>query len=802
MTSLNTRLPPSKAKPLAIQYPLWRPRGALRSVVDLLTTKAYSFEGKHGTSVVEDTIGDHEMAEVMEARNELLETLAILDEDFGTAYLDRSEEDPAVVADAVRRQCLQRTISPVCFGSALGNQGIQHLLDAVALYLPNPIDAHTARPEYVPDPKDGGVLMEAFKVLPPMGKEEKDKGNIVYCRILSGSLKARAAVTNQTRKSGVKGKTVESVRELFYPKASEIEPCKELRGGEVGVVTGLNNVRSGDILTSGSSEQLRKLSTVMANRMKDAAAHAPSCVCFAPFTTPTLQQDQELAKALDRMMLEDPSIEFRKDKSEQILVWGMGDLHLELCRDRIRDEFNIPVEMGKLHVTYREHVNGEVRMSFHDESGGTGVHLDVSLGPARALPNVYGGEMAAEGAYANEVVFSKEIDGGSMKVHNAFREKIEQWLHESFQSGPRLYAEFAASRVTIHRLEANNPTGLRMHLTKLFSELARKALNDGYITVLEPVVSLTISGPPSVRGTLSGPVYAEIVRHRRGFVASSDLKDEYTFEMQAFLPQSHMSGYASQIRRMTSGQADIHVLPAGLAEAQEDTLPVYQTTLHSLLEEDHDGHVASTVALSLTCPPPLMSCKRHGTTTEAPPLPVVIIESHTEGLPAIHMAIRRGWIRDSRLEVFHVDAHPDLAASKAIEPGDIFGDQLDLYTKLENDAYGISTWLLPPILQGHIGKVVWCRPTWAHQLPDGHHAGLRLGFRDGRMRVWTTLPYWAAEDEAVDPSSGTGPEDPSTSFDLLVSTAVGLQPEAADTTTPCWILDIDLDYFSCSNPVL
>ncbi|KAF4673351.1 hypothetical protein FOL46_007391 [Perkinsus olseni] len=203
----------------------------------------------------------------------------------------------------------------------------------------------------------------------------------------------------------------------------------------------------------------------------------------------------------------------------------------------------------------------------------------------------------------------------------------------------------------------------------------------------------------------------------------------------------------------------------------------------------------------MTSPPPLMSCKRHGNTTEAPPLPVVIVEGHTEGLPAIHMAIRRGWIRDSQLEVFHVDAHPDLAASKAIEPDDIFGDQLDLYMKLENDAYGISTWLLPPILQGHIGKVVWCRPTWAHQLPDGHHAGLRLGFRGGRMRVWTTLPYWAAEDEAVDPSSGTGPEDPSTSFDLLVSTAVGLQPEAADTTIPCWILDIDLDYFSCLNPV-
>ncbi|KAF4702047.1 hypothetical protein FOZ63_003785 [Perkinsus olseni] len=196
-----------------------------------------------------------------------------------------------------------------------------------------------------------------------------------------------------------------------------------------------------------------------------------------------------------------------------------------------------------------------------------------------------------------------------------------------------------------------------------------------------------------------------------------------------------------------------------------------------------------------------MSSKRHDTTTEAPPLPVVIVESHTEGLPAIHMAIRRGWIHDSQLEVFHVDAHPDLAASKAIEPDDIFGDQLDLYTKLENDAYGISTWLLPPILQGHIGKVVWLRPTWAHQLPDGHHADLRVGFRDGRMRVWTALPYWAAEDEAVDPSLATGPEDPSTSFDLLIGTAVGLQPEAVDTTIPCWILDIDLDYLSCLNPV-
>ncbi|EER04629.1 hypothetical protein Pmar_PMAR019663 [Perkinsus marinus ATCC 50983] len=176
--------------------------------------------------------------------------------------------------------------------------------------------------------------------------------------------------------------------------------------------------------------------------------------------------------------------------------------------------------------------------------------------------------------------------------------------------------------------------------------------------------------------------------------------------------------------------------------------------------------------------------------------------SHTEGLPAVHMAVRRGWIPgDQKLQVLHVDAHPDLAASKAIESEDIFEDQLDLYTKLENDVYGISAWLLPAVLQGHIGEVVWCRPTWADQLPDGHHRGLWVGFQDGRMRVWTGLPYWSAEDEAVDPSSGVEPESPSCSFELLVTTAPDLPQHKAAATPAPWILDIDLDYFSCLNPV-
>ncbi|KAF4670524.1 hypothetical protein FOL47_001991 [Perkinsus chesapeaki] len=182
-------------------------------------------------------------------------------------------------------------------------------------------------------------------------------------------------------------------------------------------------------------------------------------------------------------------------------------------------------------------------------------------------------------------------------------------------------------------------------------------------------------------------------------------------------------------------------------------------------------------------------------------LPVVVVESHTSGLASLHLAIRRQWLADENLEVFHVDAHPDLAASKALGPEDIFGDPVDLYTKLENDVYGISGWLLPSVLQGHVGRVVWCRPTWAHQLPDCHPRKLQVGFKDGRMRVWSGLHYWLHEGEGIDGDSKVEPEDPSASFELEVGRAASLSENAAAPHRSGWILDVDLDYFSCFNPV-
>ncbi|KAF4670526.1 G elongation factor, mitochondrial 2 [Perkinsus chesapeaki] len=576
--SLNTALPKSMSKPVMIQYPLIRPKGGIRGTVDLLTRQGYEYRGQYGENLTDVPVVDEEIRKgIEEARTDLLETLAILDEKFAEDYFDGGEGSPERISAAIRRQSVKRTVVPVLFGSATTNVGIQHLMNCIALYLGNPIEAARDRHHYLPDPLAPTTIIEAFKVIPPSADpEEEERGNVVYSRILSGSVTTGTRLRNRTRE---KAGEEETARGVYRVKASELHERKVLLAGDIGVVSGLENIRSGDILTAveDDSRMNEACQAIIELRKADAKASELPGVCFTTFTSDTRGNDEILKTALKRMMLEDPSLDFKVDPSTgQFLVWGMGDFHLDLLRDRIETEYHIPARMGDLRITYREYLSEAFALT--SSSPGHGLDLSLrfmlSVGPRRDLPDLEEGEEGGEAAYVNEVEIIDGVDDDT-KLPDELKAELTELLNDALTMGPVKKSRMAATQVTLSDViwEADSKREvLKDEVIRMFQHLMKMAKKKGSVRMLEPVVQVVISGPEEVRGTLSGPVRRELILNRRAHVDPVESHDDFTCELVAYVPQSKMKGYAAHVRATTGGRTTLQAIPIGYAEIDFDTL--------------------------------------------------------------------------------------------------------------------------------------------------------------------------------------------------------------------------------------
>ncbi|KAF4724433.1 G elongation factor, mitochondrial 2 [Perkinsus olseni] len=580
--SLSTALPQSISQPVMIQYPLLRLGGGIRGTVDLLTRQGYEYRGEYGEVMSEISVEDKDDLDGVEkARAELLETLAILDEKFAEEYFGRGEMSAASTSSAIRRQSVSRALVPVLFGSAVSNIGIQHLMNSIALYLSNPMEAARDRHHYLPDPLAEGTVIEAFKVIPPStDPEEEERGNVVYCRILSGNVAAGTRLRNRTREREGEYETASGV---YRVKASELHPRKVLLAGDIGVVTGLQNIRSGDILTGvdGEGSMSGACEAIIALRKEDAKASELPGVCFTTFTSNTRDNDERLRIALQRMMLEDPSLDFKVDANTgQFLVWGMGDFHLDLLRDRIETEYQIPAKMGDLRITYREYLSEAFALT----SSSPGHDLDLSMrfmmsvGPTRDLPVLEEGEEAGEGAYVNEVDIVDGVDAETT-LPEELKAELRELLCDALTMGPLKKSRMAATHVTLSDVvwkaghdSSGDTAVLKDEVIRMYHCLMRMAKKKGSIMVLEPIVQVTISGPESIRGTLSGAVRSELIRNRRAHVDPVESHDDFTCELVAYVPQSKMKGYAAHVRAATGGRTTLQAVPIGYTEIDLDTL--------------------------------------------------------------------------------------------------------------------------------------------------------------------------------------------------------------------------------------
>ncbi len=514
--------------PIAIQLP-WGAEDDFKGVVDLITMKAISFDHDSLGVVMRESGIPPELAVAAEkARAALIEKVAENDEETLAAYLANPDLSTEVLKSGLRRAAIRRDLVPVLCGTALRNQGVQLLVDAVVDFLPSPEDIPAVRgfnaqsgQEIERKSCDSELLTAlAFKVM-----HDRFIGELIYVRVYGGVLRKGMNIFNpRTRKR-------ERVARLIRLNAGEQIEVQFLGAGEIGAIAGMKNVATGDTLCAENRpvllEQIRFPETVM-----DMAVE------------PKTQADRDaLEEALQFVSREDPTFRVRIDPDTgQTLISGMGELHLEIIKDRLLREYKVQANAGEPTVAYRETItkpaSGEYL--FDREIGGgrqfAFIKVDVQPMP-RGTGNVV------------EISVSPEV------LPAMFREAVADGLRDGMATG--IVGHFAMvdmkASVVGARWDAENSTEVAFRTTAVMA--LRGAASSAAPVLLEPIMSVEVSTPGECMGDILGDINA-----RRGKIKT--MKSEPPLQIiSACVPLSELFGYSTGVRSLSRGRASYSMEP-------------------------------------------------------------------------------------------------------------------------------------------------------------------------------------------------------------------------------------------------
>ena len=334
--TIRTRL---SANPVCIQMPIGA-EDQFKGVVDLIEMKSvlWKDEAKGAEYVVEELSGDLK-TQAEAARDKMLEALADADDEIAMKYLEGEEVTAAEIRAALRRDCIAIKLVPVVCGTAFKNKGVQPLLDAVIDYLPSPIDIPAVqgidkKGEMVDRPADDKAPFSAlvFKIM-----ADKHVGQLSFTRIYSGTLKSGSYVYNSTKENK------ERVGRIMKMHANKREDMEEAYAGEIVAIAGLKNVTTGDTICADSHPVILE------------AMEFPTPVISLAIEPKTRQDQEKLGVGLGKLAQEDPSFRVTTDQeTNQTIISGMGELHLEIIVDRLKREYGVEANVGKPQVAYRE----------------------------------------------------------------------------------------------------------------------------------------------------------------------------------------------------------------------------------------------------------------------------------------------------------------------------------------------------------------------------------------------------------------------------------------------------------------
>jgi elongation factor G len=491
-------------------------------VIDLVKMKAIIWdESNMGATYVEEDIPADLLPICEEWREHMLESAAEANDELMEKYLEEGDLNADEIHLGIRLRTLAGEVVPTFCGSAFKNKGVQAILDAIVFYMPSPIDVPSIKgvldndkeAERHPDDKEPFAAL-AFKIA-----TDPFVGNLTFFRVYSGVLKSGDSVFNP-----VKGKK-ERIGRLLQMHANHREEIKEVRAGDIAAAVGLKEVTTGDTLCDVGSP-------ITLERME-----FPEPV-IAVAVEPRTKADQEkMGVALGKLTREDPSFHVHTDEeSGQIIISGMGELHLEIIVDRMQREFKVQANIGKPQVSYRETIRKSVEQEgrFIRQSGGRGMYGHVWL---KLEPKEPGSGYEFENAVVGGVVprdFIPAIDKG-----------IQEQLHNGVLGGfPMVDIKVTLYDGSYHDVDSNEMA---------FKLAGMMALKEGALNaspaLLEPTMSIEVVTPEDYMGDVMGDL-----NRRRGIVHGMDDAPAGKI-IRASVPLAEMFGYATDLRSATQGRA-------------------------------------------------------------------------------------------------------------------------------------------------------------------------------------------------------------------------------------------------------
>ncbi len=517
-----------RATAIPLQLPIGC-EGDFSGVVDVISNRAYYYQGELGTEVVEKDVPEAMQNDVHSARAHIIECLAEIDEEIMEMFLGDVRPTAEHLRQAVRRCVITATIVPVFCGTAFKNKGVQNLLDAVNDYLPCPSDVKAIEgfrlnseeriTRMVGDDEPFAALAFKLMIDPFVGK-------LVFFRVYSGVLRKGMRVFNPRT-----GKN-ERIGRILQMHANTREERDSVYSGDIAAAVGIKTITTGDTLSD------------IAHPIVLESMSFPDPVISIAIEPKTAAERDKLYEAVNQLAEEDPTFQMRTDpETGQSIISGMGELHLEIIRDRLLREFKVAANTGAPEVAYREAITkiATADSKFIRQTGGRGQygHVIIAMEPRDT---------------GHGITIDNKVTGGN--IPKEYIRPVETGLREAATTG--VLAGYPVVDLHIDILDGSyhavdsSEIAFKIAASMAFKEAAKKA----GLVLLEPIMKLEITTPEEHMGDVIGDVSS-----RRGYIVEVDAQPDFV-RIHAQVPLSELFGYTTALRSLTRGRASNSMEPS------------------------------------------------------------------------------------------------------------------------------------------------------------------------------------------------------------------------------------------------